>query len=252
MAQIRSIPDYSLLPSSKGRFIVDTYRGKFRIRAWPKKRGPATSGPLKEIQRRFREATQVMKYCDAKFHNQAINIAKGNGIYPRDVLGHAILCGMVDMIDEYGQVETCWKPILEQAMYQGCRVQRTSNLSVLAATTTPIPWQQAIIQTVPIFDLALPNRLTVPSNVNIVELKAGFRGNTAVTNTTQFVIRKNGSEFVAELTVDNDSTPAGEIDTGPIPCIAGDWFDCTFFGVSANVIAAVQRTYFAMEIKQTT
>jgi len=252
MVRIRDIPDPRQLPSSRGKYIIDTYRGKFRIRSWPRKAGPATNPYLQRIQQRFKEATHTMKFVDAKFVNQAIEIARGKGLYPRDVLGHAIMSGMVDMIDEFGQIETHWEPRLEQVMYQGCRVQRTSNLSVLAATTTPIPWQQAIIQTVPIFNLALPNRLTVPSNVNIVELKAGFRGNTAVTNTTQFVIRKNGSEFVAELTVDNDSTPAGEIDTGPIPVIAGDWFDVTYFGVSANVIAAVQRTYFAMELKNTT
>jgi len=66
------------------------------------------------------------------------------------------------------------------------------------------------------------------------------------------VIRKNGGTFVAELNCDNDSTPAGEINSGPIPVIAGDWFDVTYFGPSAQVIAGVSRTYFCMEILGTT
>jgi len=252
MVRIRDIPDPRELPSARGRYIIDTYREKFRIRSWPRKAGPATNPYLQRIQQRFAEATRTMKYVDAKFVNQAINIARGKGLYPRDILGHAIMSGMADLIDEFGNVETHWEPVLEEAVFQGCRVGRTSNLNVLAATLTPIPWQAPIIQTVPIFDLATPNRLTVPSNVNLVRLQGGYRGNTAVTNTTQLVIRKAAGTFWAETTNDNDATPAQQVDTGPIWVTAGDWFDMAFFGTSAQTIAAVDRTFFSMEILGTT
>jgi len=252
MARTRDIPAPRQLPSSYGKYIIDTYRGQFRIRAWPRKVGKAKDPYLAAIQQRFKEATRTMKFVDAKFVNQAIEIARGKGLYPRDILGHAIMNGMADIIDQDGNVETMWKPELEEAVFQGCRVGRTSNLSVLAATLTPIPWQQPIIQTVPIFDLALPNRLTVPSNVRIVRLQGGYRGNTAVTNTTQLVIRKAAGTFWAEQTNDNDATPAQQVDTGPIYVNGGDWFDMAFFGTSAQTIAAVDRTFFSMEILATT
>ena len=163
MARIRSIPDNALLPSSTGKFIIDSYRGQFRIRKWPRKAGKAKHPTLIATQQRFKDATHIMKFVDAKFVNQAMNIAKGKGVYPRDVLGHAILSGMADMIDEFGQVETVWKPILEEVVFQGCRVERTSNFNIAAATITSIPWQSAIIQTVPIWNIALPIGVVVSS-----------------------------------------------------------------------------------------
>jgi len=248
MARTRSIPDIALLPSSQGKYIIDTYRGQFRIRKWPRKVGAAKSGKLAEIQRRFKEASNTIKYADPNQVAQAIRTSANTGIYPRDLLGHAIMVGMADFIDENGQLITIWRPFLERVMFQGCRINRNTNQTIAAATITAISFNNPIIQTVPIWNIAAPTRFVVPNGVTQIEMKGGIRGNSVITNTSQLTWRKNGGTFWGEVTCDNDSTPAMQVETGPLNVIAGDYFELLYFGATAQQIAGVERTFGAMYI----
>jgi len=248
MATTRSIPDLMLLPSSTGKYIVDTYRGQFRIRAWPRKVGAAKSGNLKEIQRRFKEATALMKYVDANQVNQAMNIARGSGLYPRDILGHAILVGMIDMVDEEGNTITQWKPYLVKVMFQGCRINRNTNQTITAGAVTAISFNNPVIQTVPIWNIAAPTKFVVPTGVTQIQMIGGFRGNTGITNFAQLIWRKNGGTFWGETVIAPGTTPAQSADTGPMNVVAGDFFELCYFGNTTQVIAGVDRTFGSMII----
>ena len=66
--------------------MVDVVRGTIRVRKWPKKRGK----PRSEAQRFwvdwFKQANLLAKYVDAASATLAIELTKGSGWYPRDVL----------------------------------------------------------------------------------------------------------------------------------------------------------------------
>ena len=86
MAIIRTIPRKGRRPAHTGRIMVDTVRGVLRVRKWPRKR----PGPRTAIERFwsdwFTQANKLAKYADAMSQVRAIQMTKGSGMYPRDVL----------------------------------------------------------------------------------------------------------------------------------------------------------------------
>ncbi len=86
MAKVTIIPKQQRGPSHRGRVMIDTFRGVVRIRKWPKKRGP----PKSEAQRFwvdwFKQANHLAKYADPLTQIAAIELTRGTGWYPRDVI----------------------------------------------------------------------------------------------------------------------------------------------------------------------
>ena len=86
MAIIRTIPRKGRRPAHTGRIMIDTVRGVLRVRKWPRKR----PGPRTAIERFwsdwFTQANKLAKYADAMSQVRAIEMTKGSGMYPRDVL----------------------------------------------------------------------------------------------------------------------------------------------------------------------
>lgn len=86
MAIIRTIPRKGRRPAYTGRVMIDAVRGVLRVRKWPKKR----PGPRTAIERFwtdwFVQANRLAKYADAMSQARAIEMTKGSGMYPRDVL----------------------------------------------------------------------------------------------------------------------------------------------------------------------
>ena len=86
MAIIRTIPRKGRRPAHTGRVVIDTVRGVLRVRKWPRKR----PGPRTAIERWwtdwFVQANLLAKYADGMSQARAIQMTKGSGMYPRDVL----------------------------------------------------------------------------------------------------------------------------------------------------------------------
>lgn len=66
--------------------MVDTVRGVLRVRAWPKKYGKARSALQQSWIDWFTQANRLAKYADGLSQARAIEMTKGSGMYPRDVL----------------------------------------------------------------------------------------------------------------------------------------------------------------------
>jgi len=88
---------------SKG-FMIDTVRGVLRVRKWPKKRGTPKSPLQLWWIDWFRQANLLAKYVDAHSARRAIEITKGMGMYPRDVLLSAMRGRLYIWQDQTGKV----------------------------------------------------------------------------------------------------------------------------------------------------
>ncbi len=112
------------MASIRGRLMIDTVRGVIRVRKWPRKRGP----PKSESQRFwidwFKQANLLAKYVDPIQQVRAIEMSKGTGVYPRDVLLMAMRGTLYTWADPSG-----WK------WYSMASIQGISDsLDVLAQT----------------------------------------------------------------------------------------------------------------------
>ncbi|HDZ44101.1 MAG TPA: hypothetical protein ENH80_09185 [Phycisphaerae bacterium] len=66
--------------------MVDTVRGTLRVRKWPKKYGKARSALQAWWIDWFKQANKLAKYADGMAQARAIEMTKGTGLYPRDVM----------------------------------------------------------------------------------------------------------------------------------------------------------------------
>lgn len=102
MATIRRIPKRLRGASYRGRLMIDAFRGVMRVRKWPKKRGPPTS-PLQAFWVDwFVQANRLAKYADGASMARAIQMTKGSGMYPRDVLLKAMRGRLYNWVDQDG------------------------------------------------------------------------------------------------------------------------------------------------------
>lgn len=247
----RSRIDKMALPGTSGKFILDTYRGQYRMRSWPKKRGtPTDPVQLSRIQR-FADANRLAKFVNGNFWALAHRVTKGSGLYPRDVLVQAMLAGQYDIALANGDLISYKEFFLEKAVFQGCTVQRTSGQVIGAGAETTITWQTPIIQTVPIWNPATPTRLVVPTGVNIVRLSASTRSVASVTTPHFIIIRNQAAALLAAQSVGYTGSVNLTVITAPIYVTPGDWFDCRVFWGGAGTLQAVVQTNFAMEILNT-
>ncbi len=86
MAIIKTGPGRKRSPTYRGRFMIDTIRGKIRVRAWPRRRGPAKAPAQLFWIDWFRQANQLAKYADGLAQARAIELTKGWPWYPRDIM----------------------------------------------------------------------------------------------------------------------------------------------------------------------
>ncbi len=86
MAIIRTIPRKGRQPALTGRLMIDTVRGVLRVRKWPRKRPGKRTAIERFWTDWFVQANKLAKYADGMSQARAIQMTKGSGMYPRDVL----------------------------------------------------------------------------------------------------------------------------------------------------------------------
>jgi len=252
MPRNRGILDRQILPGSIGRTVTTTWRGRFIVRAWPKKAGKAKAPALIASQEQFRQAQKLIKLVSGDAMDDAIQIAKGTGLYPRDVLMSAMTVGLYDMATSDGYLMTHAVYYLRPKMFQGAIVQKFSNQSITANVSTAITWDDPILQTVPILFPAQPTRLVVPAQTTVVSLTACVRSVGLVNGIKQLVIANQAGKLIAGTQEQSNQRATLSCSTGPIVVTPGDWFRAiVFFGANA-VIDFSAGTHFSMTLEQVT
>lgn len=252
MPKNRSARDRMMLPGTIERVVVDTFRGQYRVRKWPKKRGtPSDPTQLQRITR-FSEANKLAKFIAGPWWKAAHVRTNGTGLYPRDLLVQAMTAGAFDIALDDGTLITqkVWE--LNEVSFQGARLQRLANFAIVGGIETAIPWQDPIIQTWPFWSAATPTRITVPTNVTRIQIVAGVRSLAAVNGLHFLIIKDQAGQIRSATSESHNGTANNLTDTGVMNVVAGNWFDVRVFWGAAGAVQAVPQTFVSVEIKQTT
>ena len=248
----RADPTKQRFPNLRGIMMVDTIRGRVRVRAWPKKRGRPKSPAVRDQNRWFREACRNMNYIDAGQMVLAIEAAKGTGLYPRDIIMNAMAGGFLEFEMPDGSLLKYRKPFLEDKVFNGCILHQDTVQTLPGASFTVLTFPLPVIDTAAFWNVAAPTLITIPTNVVVARFTAGWRSNDITLN----------GQFIHWMTADGvpiirasqnvGGWPGGTIDSGPRVVSAGqEWL----FGIwiaSANATKGDQTCFFSCEVLETT
>lgn len=173
MSTPRGWPGKQNFPAINGRFVVDTYRGKMRVRAWPKPRGKPKSRAQQIAIDRFTAANRLAKEAPGEIQNQCIEATKGSGLYPRDLLVRAILSGWYEIHTDDGRLIRHGRPQVETKVFQGFILRQETGEFRPANTGVPLSWPLPIRDTAGFWNPASPGIITIPEGVAIMSFFAG-------------------------------------------------------------------------------
>lgn len=231
--------------------MVDTVRGKLRVRAWPKKRGRPKSRHTRYMNQWFAQAQRDLKYVDAPQMTWAMDQAKGSGLYPRDVLLKASAGGLFVIPDpEFGPLQHKRQGLYEVS-FQGAILQQTSAQSLTSGVFTNVTYPLPLLDTAGLYDAGPPVGFLIPAGVNVVNLTAvqGLSGGGVATNWCY--IYKNQSEVWASNESGRANTKYAMCSTGPIQVVEGDFF-AHQAQVQANASTFTPTTRFMIELLDVT
>lgn len=247
---IRNDPTRQRFPGVTGRLIVDTYRGRMRLRSWPKKRGPKAT----ELQRLWRDwftsANHRAKYAPGQQIDQSIKAARGTGLYPRDILIKAMGTGLFDAIDEDGNFITKRWDFWEPVMFQGVFSQLASNVSLPGGVLVTVQWPLPTLDTMSFWDAANPTRFTIPEHVEVVELTFTTMSTGSAGGAHVMYIRKNGTTLVARLEWSGSSFFSQSLKTVPLAVSPGDYFEAEAFSSNSMTLVAGDAAAFGLNVLQ--
>jgi len=232
----------------RGSIIVDTYRGKVRVRSWKGKLKRPLHPHTTYMNAWFSDACRKIKYADARAVDFAIQTAKGTGLYPRDILMASMAGGLVDIDLPDGTPITYKRQGLFPVSFQGARLQKNANQAIAASTPTDLTWQTVVIDTIGMFDPVNPTRITIPPGVNVVRFTGGTRATVSTATLANTYVVKTGSTTVAEQNINSCQWCGTTIDTGPIPVAEGDIFRMGIVVANARNMGFTPATFFACEI----
>ena len=246
----RSDPTKQRYPSFAKLLMVDTVRGKVRVRAWPKPRGRPKSAAVRSQNDWFKAATQKLNHVDPGQMRIAIEAAKGTGFYPRDLLMNAMSGGIIEVVFPDGTVLTSGRRFLEEVMYQGAVLHQDTKTTIPTSSTVVMSFPTPVIDTAGFWDAANPTRLTIPASVSIVRIEAYFTTDNIInTGSVVLFIFKNGVEFLRWQGTWS-TWPMFGIFVGPRVVSEGDYFEMKVFTSDANRSSGDGRTFFALEVLQ--
>ena len=249
MKDERSVTEKQRYPSFKGRFIVDTYRGQTRIRTWPRKRGTPKSQMVRDQNAWFKEANHLVKIAAASQITLAIEATRNTGLYPRDLMLRAMGSGLIDIVEPDGTVITYrqkfWSPIMFQGVIIRPAAPITPGVNVWTTITLPLPQ----VDTAGFWNVGAPTRLTVPTNIEIVEVNCDVKQESSGGPLLAIRIRLNGVTDVAWSQATSSGTVGDHVSTGPIQVVAGDYFEFLTFPTRAGNFPA-GPTWFGATILQ--
>lgn len=220
----RDDPGRLLYPGFTGRIMVDTWRGKVRVRKWPDKRGRPKSEAVRKQNDWFRQANRLASRAPPSQMRSAIEITKNSGLYPRDILMRMMAGNLGDIPLSDGRILTKATKRIDPVSFQGAIQNNTVAQPITANVTTNLLWQLPVFDPLGFWSIAAPNRLTIPENISMIRIDAGARITNGGVGILRVIIRHNGSD-IPRGTSGNATHAGTTVSTGPIPVTPGDYFE---------------------------
>lgn len=210
------------LPALHGRLMVDTINGRVRVRAWPKKRGPNVPPQVRIQNERFTAAQRLARSAKGIVMNRFMDATKKTGLYPRDLFTKLCLAPPIAVELEDGRTIVFGRPQLEACMFQGFRLQRTSGGVLQNNISTPITWDDPIIDTAAFWDISAPGVVTIPEGVQVMEFTGGIRSATVDPDPWALFIRRASPDPVTQALQYNSNQQGLTVTSGPIIVAPGE------------------------------
>ena len=139
--------------------------------------------------------------------------------------------------------------------FKGAVVEITATETIPNSSTTPIPWDAAILDTNVFWAVGNPTRLTVPAGVSRVRLSAKFSWNSGAPATTEWFSthRKSGGADISDestrINVVTGTQLRGFVVSQIIPVTPGDYFTLDVFqSAGATRDLNANANSFAIEV----
>lgn len=252
MARIRSWPGGQRFPSLKGDVIVDAPRGQVRVRSWPKKRGTPKDPYVRQLNQWFKDANRAAKKADPNQQRIAIEMSKGTGLYPRDILLKAMSSGFYELHLDDGRVMLPTAPFVEAKVFNGCRVQENTTQALAAGTFTTLTWPLPIIDSAGFWNVSAPTRLTIPQYVEVVSIQCWYRTNASKGGRSIPAIFLNGSEIARFEEPAGTALHSKGVQQIAMPVNQGDYFEFKVFVDQAVGTAGNRGTFMVLTVEQAT
>ena len=246
----RSDPTKQRFPAFKGKIIVDTYRGKLRTRSWPRKTGTPKSETVRSLNTWFTSANRMAKQLLPSQQVLAIALAKGTGLYPRDLLVKSIYGGMFDIATEDGRLIQHRVFQLEDVMFQGAILQLTSNQVIPGTTETQFVWPLPVLDTAGFWDITQPKRLTIPQGVEVIALTGSWAATANVGSFNAITALRRNLVRVTRDVVTINTQGGATTARGALVVEEGDIIDLSIFPVKAFTAQGNQQTALTLQVLQ--
>jgi len=251
MPDRRTTPDRQRFPGVGGALVIDTWRGKVRVRKWPEKRGPGGSQAQLAQRAWFRDVNELAKRAETGQQALAIHMTRNSGLYPRDLLLKIMSTGLYDLTTDEGVFITSRRKTLEEKVFNGAILHQNAPLAITGGGVRKISWPLPVWNNPVFWDVTNPQRLTIPNGVKIVQIGFGMHVGPSGTFTFSQRIVDRNNQFVA-FTDNTESGPTGEtLLTAPLVVSPGDFFTAEVFFTVNRTIAPVLATYFYIEVLET-
>lgn len=136
--------------------------------------------------------------------------------------------------------------------FKGALVRLLTNQSIPNNAYTTVSFETALYDTSSFWDSGLPTRLTIPSGVNKVVLKANVQWDANDTGRREFSLRKNGGSFIGQPDSRNAASQRtnDNMASAVIDVIAGDYFEVVVLQNSGGALNLMPGTpmWFALEV----
>ncbi|MBO6827469.1 MAG: hypothetical protein JJ879_14790 [Sneathiella sp.] len=138
------------------------------------------------------------------------------------------------------------------ATFSGALTALDAETPLTAGAVTTLTWQAGAYDTDSFFDGANPSRLTIPSGVNYVTLRAQVRWDSAGDDMRQALIFKNGSTAYPGYPYDiriQDDADLSILSSPVIPVSSGDYFEVVVKAetTSGNKILQSNSSWFSIQ-----
>jgi hypothetical protein len=225
----RSGPNRRRVPALKRAIMIDTVRGKPRVRIWPRKRGKPKSPATLYMNAWFTDACHKMRYVDGRAMDYAIKATKQTGLYPRDLLMRAATRGLFKIWDpDLGQLLPRPKG-LWTVMFQGTILENPPAQNLIGGATTTLTWNAPTIDTYNLWNASQPSRLTIPNGINVINVSFSLQATGGTSFQLDNVVQKNGAAIVVGNAPRASTPNNNNMSTGPLTVASGDFIELAAF-----------------------
>lgn len=220
-------------PGLRGGLVVDTSRGKVRIRAWPKPRGKPKNPIVAANVEWFRGAKRALRQVDPEQLKLAMAMTKKTGLYPADLLMMGMAGNLGPFIRDDGHEYLKQRRNFNLLTFQGVILNFEAPRTISTGFTL-LSWSLPVLDTADFWSVAEPTRITNTIGSPIIAWPFGaFFAEPGGNYTIRAVLRLNGTAFAHNGSAFSAPTNGTNISPGPMLLQPDD-----FLEVGININAA--------------